>query len=563
MGVGEQLRIVKMKADRSRRSVVSRILHSPLLRWRYGQPAATHLVIVPQDLRTADPSFWREIELGQFGLAGTIAELHGYSPFEIDPPNEAWLRELHGFGWLRNLAAAGNDQARDKARELVVEWIQTYQVSGGIPWEPAVTGRRLISWISHAGLLLDGADPKTYDQIAQGVGMQLVRLSATWRDGAHGYPRLLALIALVLADLSIAGHDSQLDAAERALSHELKNQIVPDGGHISRNSSVLVELMLDLLPLRQCFKSRERQPPEILAEVVRKIPMMLRFMRLGDGTLGRFNGVTAALPVGLATVLAYDDRQEAQPGLAPKSRYGRLSRAGTVVLIDGASPKCIEAASEAQAGCLSFEMSAGSRAMIVNGGAPSAADAGWRAVARATANHNTLCLAESSSAELLRNKRLSELAGAETLKGPAVVEARVIEIDGDLEFSGWHDGYRDKFGLIHSRKLLLAQNGRRLIGVDSLAAPRVRMRLRREVPFAIHFHLHPDAGCKQVPSEHAAEIRLKDGQVWRLHAPTFIPSVEDSTYFADSAGPRESLQIVLRGATSGETDVTWTIEAVT
>ena len=68
---------------------------------------------MPQDLRTADPSFWHEMEHGQFGLAGSIAFLRGRSPFEVEPPSAAWARELHGFGWLRNLDAAGSDEARE------------------------------------------------------------------------------------------------------------------------------------------------------------------------------------------------------------------------------------------------------------------------------------------------------------------------------------------------------------------------------------------------------------------------------------------------------------------
>jgi uncharacterized heparinase superfamily protein len=37
-------------------------------------------------------------------------------------------------------------------------------------------------------------------------------------------------------------------------------------------------------------------------------------------------------------------------------------------------------------------------------------------------------------------------------------------------------------------------------------------------------------------------------------------AIEESTFFADSAGPRRSLQIVARGATFGETEVRWVLE---
>src|SRR5690606_13614457 len=180
------------------------------LRWRYGAPSAEQLLIVPQDLRTADPSFWHEVRSGQFGLAGTIATLDGRSPFELKPPNAGWARALHGFSWLRHLNAVDQKDAQDAARGLAVDWALHHRGGNGIAFEPAAMGRRLISSITHANFLLDEADQRTYDPITDSRGMQIIRLSAVWRDAPDGYPRLLALIALVLSELAVAGHERRL-----------------------------------------------------------------------------------------------------------------------------------------------------------------------------------------------------------------------------------------------------------------------------------------------------------------------------------------------------------------
>ena len=57
-------------------------------------------------------------------------------------------------------------------------------------------------------------------------------------------------------------------ARERArrLIDELRAQILPDGGHISRNPGALVEMLLDLLPLRQAFAARNVPPPPALQQ---------------------------------------------------------------------------------------------------------------------------------------------------------------------------------------------------------------------------------------------------------------------------------------------------------
>ncbi len=558
--VSERARIALLSADRSRRTLVARALYSPLVRWRFGSAAARDLLIVPQDLRTADPSFWQEMQLGHFGLAGSNAALGTRSPFELRPPNEAWSRALHGFGWLRHLEAAGDDEARTAAQRLAVEWTVRFRSGGGVAWQPAVIGRRLISWISHSTLLLDGTDHASYDAVTQSLGAQIVRLSASWRDGPDGYPRLLALTALVLADLSITGHDRRLAEAEAALTAELRRQVLADGGHISRNPAVLVDVMLDLLPLRQCFVARGRQPPAVLIDCIQRIISMLRYLRMGDGLLARFNGVSVASPAGLATVLGYDDRPGFMIGSAPQSGYVRLERCRSVVIVDAGGPPPIELAGEAHAGCLSFEMSSGTSLIFINGGAPVASGRDWRPVARATSSHNTLCLGEASSSRLVRHARLESLIGAPPIRQPNVVTSYLEEHGGNLEFTGTHDGYMERQGLVHSRSLVLNAAGTRLAGSDKLSGSRGPVRLRTDVPFAIHFHLHPHVSCKRGQEVGTAEIATRDGRRWSFTVSGSALTIEESTYFADSAGPRRSLQLVVRGATFGETHVRWVME---
>lgn len=560
MTVGERTRIALMKADRSRRAMVSRVLYSRLLRWRFGRASADHLLIVPQDLRTADPSFWREVQQGQFGLDGTMAVLGQNSPFDVKPPNAGWARALHGFSWLSHLKAAADDGARDAARQLAVEWTVRHSRAHGASVEPAVAGRRLISWLSHSGFLLEEADDATYEAITRAMGTDLVRLSASWRDCPDGYPRLLALIALVLSGLCIAGHDNQLPDNERALTVELARQILPDGGHISRNPGVLVELMLDLLPLKQCFASRGRPAPPGLLTTMQRMLTMLRHMRLGDGMLARFNGMSVAEPAGLATVLAYDDRSIPPMTTVPNSKYVRLERGSTIVIMDVGGPPPLDQAALAHAGCLSFELSSDTTLIMANGGAPALANSDWRATARSTVSHNTLSLAEKSSSKLIRNTAIEDLIGAPPIQGPDRVTVQVEETAGAQELSAYHDGYLSRYQLVHRRSLVLSPSGQRLLGIDRLAGQKANLRLRNDLPFSIHFHLHPDTVCRRVQGGTAAEVVLKSGDIWRFSVENAALTIEESTYFADSAGPRASLQLVIRGATFGDTNIRWIFE---
>lgn len=559
LNLTERMKIRSLAAEQTRRRLLTRALSSPLLRWRYGSAAPDQILIVPQELRAADPSFWFEVENDHFGLAAEIADLKGASPFRITPPSDSWSRQLHGFGWLRHLAATEEDEAISAAQQYVLEWIKLNRVPKGIAFEPAVIGRRLMSWIAQASMLLEGTDAKTYTTIMSSIGEQLVTLNATWRNAPDGVPRMTSLIALVLADLAVAGHDRQLKDAEVQLIAELRRQVLEDGGHVSRNPSVLADLILDLLPLGQCFQARGRQAPEEIGSVVKQALGFLRFMRLGDGMLARFNGVSTGSPAALATVLGYSGSELDAVGAAGASGYARLERGETIILADIGSPPALELATEAQAGALSFEMTSRARLLFVNGGFPGPADSDWNAVARATASHNTLCLAETSSSRLVRHQKLEALVGGLPIRGPDVVTAKLSDAGGAAELSAQHDGYVQRFGMLHVRKITLSPDGNAVEGVDRLEPPQGLLRLKQDLPFAIHFHLHPECTCARTDVRNTCRIKLEDGQVWTFSAEGADLYIEDGLYFVDSAGPRANLQIVLRGATFGEAEVGWRV----
>ncbi len=557
----ERLRKAATSVDPVKRSAIMTALATPLKRLTEAGTPVDHLLIVPQDLRTADPSFWHELQHGQVGLAGSMATLRGESPFTVDAPSIAWARELHGFGWLRDLEAVDTDDARDAGRRLALEWSIRFENRPGVWAEPQVAAQRLISWLSHADFLLEEADKQTYAAITFSLGRQLSHLLRTWKEATPGYPRLVSLIGLMMATLSLAGHDRQSRTIEVPFAAELAAQILSDGGHVSRNPAVIVELLLDLLPLSQCFTARERPLPQQFGEALERMLPMARHLRLGDGCLARFNGVGCATAASLSTVVAYDDGSLPPVSAIGASGYARMERGGTIIVADVGGPPPLAFSSRAQAGCLSFEMSAGSETLFVNGGFPGSACAEWVPAARASASHNSLVLAEKSSSRLIAHRKLEAMMGFPPLRYPDRVEHQQKEGEDALVMEASHDGYFRRYELIHTRRLELSNDGNRLSGTDRLDGRSAKVRLRADLPYAIHFHLAPGAKCG-LGNHNEALVTLPSGQQWRLTAQGVDLYVEESAYFAESAGPRRTAQIVLRGATFGEAEVTWQVERV-
>jgi len=239
-----------------------------------------------------------------------------------------------------------------------------------------------------------------------------------------------------------------------------------------------------------------------------------------------------------------------------------MERGATIVLVDAGATPPMELAGTACAGCLSFELSTGTELLLVNGGTPGPADVASRPIARATAAHNTLCLSDQSSAKLIRNARLEQQIGGATIRHPDHVTCEVREAESGIEIEAAHDGYAQAFGLLHARTLTLDGAGTTLRGIDRLAATGNIMRFAWDLPFAVHFHLHPDAEARLGPSPGTADLLLQNGEHWRLMATGAAVSIEESIYFAELAGPRRAQQVALRGRCHGAAEVFWTLERI-
>ncbi|MEO1205164.1 MAG: heparinase II/III family protein [Pseudomonadota bacterium] len=575
LNVADRARIAGVFADGAKRSALANALASPLLRWRYSAAATGEFLIIPQVLRCPDPSFFNELRLGEVGLAGQYAcSANRKNVFDIQPPSLQWQQELHGFSWLRHLEAVDEPEATELARDIVFSWLQRSAtgIDSADPCE--VTARRIMSWISHAPLVLDGATDHQHERYVAALGKQLAHVSATWRNAAPGANRLTCLIALCLGNLSLGGYDTQLPDAVRRLEEELVQQVIAVDGHIARNPATMVLILLDLLPLTQCFKARDIEAPDAVVRACESLLRTLRHMQLGDTGLARFHGMGPASPAELATVLAYDDLADpSRASLSPLQRngYARLVSGDSIVVMDVGKPPPFEHSGGANAGCLSFEWSYQTFPILVNGGVPAGNNAIQVLAARSTASHNTLRLNDESSSELVKHARLSSTLGATPLRNPSNVtlhteifadDDHVFADPGEIEVIGLeasHDGYLERHALIHTRRIALHDQGLSLIGTDTLTGHRQTVRLSRDLPFAVHFHLHPSATARLIENGRRIEIRFANEKRARFQVTGASLGIEPGQFYAATSGPKPTQQIVLRGSTFGETQIDWSI----
>jgi uncharacterized heparinase superfamily protein len=557
VSVAQSRRISTLIAGRFARSMIARASGSTVALSRLWPGRTDRLIIAPHDLRTADATRAAEIYAGRFVFAGKIVTCHGRSIFDLDPPSEDWEAALLGFGWLRHLRAADTALTRANARSLVDDWISNQARRRPLERRADVRARRVISLLSQAPLVLGDTDGKFYRKYLRGLAREIRYLRYSTLDN-DGVPRLQVLIALCYASLCLANQARNIKATTRRLADELQRQILPDGGHISGNPGALVELLSDLLPLRQTFAARNIAPPPALLNAIDRMMPMLRFFRHGDGSFALFNGMSTAPSDLVATLLAYDDTRGVPMASMPHSGFQRLDAGAAALIIDTGPPPPPSVSQDAHAGCLSFELSSGPSRIVVNCGMPSTGRDNWRPFARSTAAHSTLTYRDASSCqfvELSAMKRL--LRGAPITSGPNNVESyREAVPDGDV-LTASHDGYLSRFGVIHRRVLMLSQDGTRLEGEDSLSpAPGGRIK-GSEADFALRFHLHPSVKASRLSDARGVMLVLPNRDVWTFEAMDDKVDLEDSVFLAGNDGPRRTSQIVIRQDARQAATIRW------
>jgi uncharacterized heparinase superfamily protein len=318
--------------------------------------------------------------------------------------------------------------------------------------------------------------------------------------------------------------------------------------------------LLDLLPLRQVLSTRNVAPPQAMINAIDRMMPMLRFFRQGDGNFAHFNGMGPTAADLVATLLAYDDARGLPFANAPHSGYQRLDAGGVVAIMDTGKPPPFNVSREAHAGCLSFEFSAGAQAIVVNCGLPATNQEAWRGLARSTAAHSTVTFNDTSSCRFLESGSIRRLfAGSPIVGGPSDVTVSREDPEGATIVRATHNGYAERFGIIHQRTLMLVDDGSRIEGEDVfLPAVGDSLPRRTDDAFVARFHLHPSIRANRLTDGHGVMLVLPDRDVWTFSAYEDQVQLEESVYLAASEGPRRTTQIAIYGRARKVPRVRWT-----
>jgi uncharacterized heparinase superfamily protein len=503
--------------------------------------APLRLLAVPRDHVQGDRVRGEQLLLGNFARGTNslpLADLDFAAVGTAGPlPSE-----LHGFSWLRDLAAASSrDRGAKVAEAVAARWLLAHGTKADAAWRPDLWGERLLFWIAYAPYLLSSHDAAYRAALLNTAARGARHLLSTAEQAMPGLPRITAWAGLNAASLLLEGGTTGVARAESGLARALASAQAADGGLLSRSPSEQVLLVDRLALLRTAYLAAKQQVPDALENAATAALSALGGVVMGDGGLGSWQWGNPGSPARITALVEGCGLRARALRQAGSWGYHRLSALGTTVVVDAAPPPPSKMAPLGCASTLALELSDGPQRLVVNCGGPGMSPADIPvelAALRTTAAHSTLTVGDTNSTAVLADGSL----------GKGVTDITVSRSDGD-DFSrleAEHDGYVRRFGLGHNRGLALGNDGKELRGLDRLV-PRGRKRIRGTAPFTLRFHLGPDVEATRTADRQGAILRSSAAPPWSFRCRGAQLEVEESLWVDGEARLRSTLQLALAG----------------
>ncbi len=481
---------------------------------------------------------------GRFNFAGEEIHSPNKPLWEPNGVGPWWIAEMHGFSWLRHFKARDGNTSRQYARALISDWIRDGNDKyNPVSWKIDILGRRISAWISYSEMLKEGADREFLEKFYKLLTIQSKHLNRIIQKYKNKPEVFTALRGLIISSICLSGGEKRYNLAKNIFLFAINNQILSDGCHISKQPSITLDILTDLIWIRSSLT--ENDPLiETLDTNITKISHAIRSLRLGDGTLLRSNGGKSYSRDAIDKVLD-------KTGIKLKSKisaslkssgFERLAAGRSIILFD-----CSHKEKSFYHGALSFEMSVGRDRMIVSCGPTPYNNKKWEKALSSSAAHSTLVINNTNSSSIENNKIFKTSLRREVASGFEII-------------SSSHNGYENTYSALHKRVLKLDSRGSLLKGMDNIiSGPKIN--------FKIHFHLHPKVNVRLTRNKERILLLIPSGG-WEFYISKnnteLNLNIEESIYVEDNGQIKKSSQFVINGKTSNSgAQIEWCLSKTT
>jgi uncharacterized heparinase superfamily protein len=418
-----------------------------------------------------------------------------------------WTYHLCYFDFAVDLARAWRDRDERRFRErygqLWTSWLDAAE-RGAARLEPYPTSVRCLNALRSLWLVHDRVPSAFSDRLLAAVHAQLEWLSANLERHLRANHLQKNLTALAWGSIAFDG-----PAAGRwrpfldELWKELREQVLPDGGHFERSPMYHAAALDDFLRTVALCEAAGVEIPVDVRPRLNAMTRSFQWLSRPDGMLHLFNDAANGERPGREDVLALAREVLGEAFVEPVGSfvlpdtgyYGIVDPApGRRFVIDAGPPGPSYQPGHAHCDMLSFELDLGGRPVIVDSGVHGYDGDPYRTYVRSTRAHNTVSIDGRDQHEMWATFRVARRG--------AIVAATCREKSGQFEFEGACRHYHDRRA-VHRRKIRLRDH--ELTVTDTVEGAVGR-------PLTSRLHLHPEFRVEALgagflaQSEHAAAV---------------------------------------------------------
>ena len=515
----------------------------------------------PRDFRPVEAAgLGKSVLQGRFTLTGISLDVPApQDPWDRPSPSRGFAEALHRFDWLPPLMLEGEAGAREALR-LTLGWGRVFHRWAPFAWDPDRMARRLLNLAPALRRMGSGASEEERGQLAVLVARQARQLLRPPAPAAGAATRAAAIVAIGCALAGPSGTRLRQRGLKR-LSRALDRSLRPDGTLMSRSPEAALELLFDLLTVKDGLTQLSEAVPDPVEAAIVRLAGAIRSLTLPDGRLPGVHGGGPSTPARISAALAAagldPNADDPADNGGPIGSLARMRSPLLSLMIDVEAPPKGAWSEAACAQPLALEVVCGRDRLITGcGWTPRAFE---RQGLRLTPGHSTLTLSETSLGEPLGGWQ-ADLLGPRLMAHPYSVSHETRQGDGALWLEAQHDGWSPLFGLAHQRRLYLDQRldelraEERLFPADNAPSPPPVI----AAPYAVRFQLEPGVQASLARDRRSILLRGHSGRGWWFRTDGPDVAIEPSVHSVDGL-TRRALQIVVRGSarTDAETRIRW------
>lgn len=262
--------------------------------------------------------------------------------------------------------------------------------------------------------------------------------------------------------------------AKEILVEELNEQILNDGAHFELSPMYHKIMLYRILDCINLVKNNHYKDRELLDFFKEKASLMLSWLEnvsYKNGDIPLLNDSANNIAPSSKELFSYAKKLDVTYEFIPlkDSGYRKTIRDNYECIVDVGNIGPDYIPGHAHSDTFSFELYLNGIPFIVDTGTSTYETNDKRAYERSTISHNTVMVEQAEQSEIWGGFRVAN-------------RAKIINLTEDKDFiQSTHDGYRNKFGLLHTRKWKFEEN--KIIITDLLS---------KKVNATFRLHFHPD-----------------------------------------------------------------------